>query len=259
LRPAGETEFVAQLTAQRGPASGPDIGAGIVGFADLGLGRSVAEVLDAHETVGQRRFKGVRYVAAWDPDPGVSGAYPTRPGMLGAAAVQAAVGELAARQLSLDLWVYFHQLKEVAALAAACDDLPIVVNHCGGPIGVQAYANRRAEVLQEWTAGIRSLGPYEHVAMKFGGMAMKLAGFGWRERPAPPSAEELAGAWRPYFDVCMDTFGPERLMFESNFPVDRTGCSYTTLWNAFTILASSASLDERRALFSNTARRVYRL
>ena len=259
LRPVGETEFVAQLTAERSLAVGPDICAGIIGYADLALGGSVAEVLDAHESVGQRRFKGIRYVTAWDPDPGIPSAYPTRPGMLDAAAVRTGVVELASRHLSLDLWVYFHQLKEVAAFGAACDGLPIVVNHSGGPIGIQAYANQRSEVLRQWTAGIRSLKPYEHIAIKFGGMAMKLGGFAWRDRPIPPSSEELAGAWKPYFDVCLDTFGPERFMFESNFPVDRTGSSYTTLWNAFTILAAGASLDERHALFSDTARRIYRL
>jgi L-fuconolactonase len=259
LRPVGETEFVAQLTAKRGRAPGPDICAGIIGFADLSLGRSVADVLDAHESVGQGRFKGIRYVTAWDPDSGVPRSYPTAPGMLGAAAVQASVTELASRQLSLDLWVYFHQLKEVAALATACDDLPIVVNHCGGPIGIGPYLERRAEVLRQWTANIQCLRPCKHVAIKFGGLTMKLAGYAWRERPMPPSSDELAGAWKPYFDVCLDTFGPERLMFESNFPVDRTGCSYTSLWNAFTILASNCSLDERRAMFLSTARRIYRL
>lgn len=57
----------------------------------------------------------------------------------------------------------------------------------------------------------------------------------------------------------MEAFGADRCMFESNFPVEKMGTSYTTLWNAFKAVVSSASDDEKRWLFSETARRTYRL
>ena len=88
---------------------------------------------------------------------------------------------------------------------------------------------------------------------------MPLAGFAWRKLPQPPSSELLADAWRPYFEVCLDVFGPQRCMFESNFPVDRSGCTYTSLWNAFKRLAAPLGIDAQRALLCGTARRVYRI
>ncbi len=76
--------------------------------------------------------------------------------------------------------------------------------------------------------------------------------------PRAPSTE-LAEEWRPYVDATIQAFGPNRCMFESNFPVDRGSCEYDVLWNTFKILAAGYSADEKTALFSDTARRVYRL
>ena len=75
----------------------------------------------------------------------------------------------------------------------------------------------------------------------------------------PPSSVELADAWRPYIETCVELFGAERCLFESNFPVDKAMYSYRTLWNAFKRLAADASDDEKTALFSATAASTYRL
>jgi predicted TIM-barrel fold metal-dependent hydrolase len=75
--------------------------------------------------------------------------------------------------------------------------------------------------------------------------------------PAPSS--QLAAEWKPYIETCIEAFGPRRCMFESNFPVDLGSCDYDVLWNAFKILAAGYSPDDKTALFSDTARRVYRL
>ena len=86
-----------------------------------------------------------------------------------------------------------------------------------------------------------------------------MAGFGWHKREAPPGSAELAEAIEPYYRTCIEYFGPEHCMFESNFPVDRASCSYTVLWNAFKRLTQGYSASERAALFHDTASRVYRL
>ena len=257
LRPVGETEYVVSMLAQSAPASGTRLCAGMLAYADLSLGDAVDEVLDAHALAAQGRFKGVRYATAWDADPAIHRAYPTRAGMLREAPVQAGARRLAARGLSVDLWLYFHQLEDAAVLARACPDLPIIINHCGGPLGIGPYAGRRDEVFARWRAAIQIFQTLDNVALKFGGLAMGAAGFAWRAQPVPPASEELARAWQPYFDVCVDTFGPRRCMFESNFPVDRTGCTYTSLWNAFKRLVSPLAQSERQAMLSATARRVY--
>jgi len=260
LRPVGETAYVAALaeaSVEQGSAMG--IAAGIVGYADLSLGDATDAVLDAHAEAGRGRFRGVRYSTAWDADPAIHASYPTHAGMLREAQVQAGARCLARRGLSLDVWLYFHQLGDVLALARACPELTIVVDHCGGPIGMGPYAQRREEVFGSWRVALQPLRALPNVLLKFGGLAMPLAGFGWRKLPQPPSSEMLAEAWRPYFDVCLDVFGPQRCMFESNFPVDRAGCTYTSLWNAFKRLAAPHSAGDRQQLLAGTARRAYRI
>jgi L-fuconolactonase len=259
LRPVGETEFVAALREHPEGRGGPDLCAGIIGYADLSLGAQLSEVLDAHVRAGGTRFKGLRYTASWDADPAIHSSRPTRPGMLGEPAVVAAAHRLASRRLTLDVWLYFHQLPDVKYLAKSCPDLSIIVNHCGGILGIGSYAGRRTEVLARWTDSVQRLGALENVALKFGGLAMALAGFPWRKGLAPPHSGELADAWRVYFEVCLQAFGSRRLMFESNFPVDRTGCTYVSLWNAYRRLSESLSASERDGLFAANASRIYAL
>ena len=74
---------------------------------------------------------------------------------------------------------------------------------------------------------------------------------------AGTSSHVLAALWRPYIETCIDAFGADRAMFESNFPVDRWGADYATLWNAFKRLSAGASAAEKRALFAGTAARTY--
>ncbi|HEY4249940.1 MAG TPA: amidohydrolase family protein, partial [Roseomonas sp.] len=84
-------------------------------------------------------------------------------------------------------------------------------------------------------------------------------GFDFHEKADPPSSESLAAAWQPYVETCIDAFGAARCMFESNFPVDKGMCGYGVLWNTFKRLAAGYSPAEKRALFSGTAARVYRI
>lgn len=259
LRPVGETEFVAGLPGLELRADGLSVAAGIIARADLALGEGVTEVLLAHQRAALGRLRGVRFASAYDPDPAIHLSYPTRAGMLREPSVQAGARCLARQGLSFDAWLFFHQLGDLEHLARACPDLQIVIDHCGAPIGIGPYANRRKEVFGRWRDALRPLGALPNVYLKFGGLAMPVFGFGWRKQERPPDSEVLAQAWRPYFEVCLDTFGPQRCMFESNFPMDRTGCTYGSLWNAFKRLAAPLAPQERAWLLEGTARRVYRL
>jgi predicted TIM-barrel fold metal-dependent hydrolase len=88
---------------------------------------------------------------------------------------------------------------------------------------------------------------------------MGISGWDFHLQPIPPSSGELANAWRPYMETCIEAFGVKRCMFESNFPVDKGMCSYPVLWNAYKRLTAGASVDERATLFHDTAARFYRL
>ncbi len=258
-RCVGETRWLVQELERAGALGTPAVCRGLIARADLALGAQLQDVLEQHLQAGGYWVKGWRFCAAWDPSPAIRSHYPSAPDMFERALTSQGLDTTARSGLALDLWVYFHQLQAVARWLKRQPDALVVLDHCGGPIGLGSHAGRREEVLAEWTQGLRQFARMSRVHLKFGGLAMPLAGFGWHRRPEAPSSQALADAWRPYFDVALELFGPGRMMFESNFPVDRSGCSQITLWNAFKRLCSPLSIDERRQLLGGTASDVYRL
>ena len=259
FRSVGEAEFVAGMAAMSesglyGPAR---ICAGFVGAADLTMGDAVDDVLDALAEASGGRLRGIRGKANWDADASVNtGVRPfSEPHLLLDARFQAGVGRLAARGLVYDAWQYYPQLPEVCSLAEAFPDLTIVVNHCGGLLGIGPYAG--PDNFATWKARIGEVARYPNVTMKLGGLSGRRCGFGYDRQPARPSAEQLAQDWRPFIETCIEAFGSGRCMFESNFPPDKVGADYGRLWNAFKIIASGCSADDKMQLFSGTASRVY--
>ncbi len=261
MRPVGETEFVQGIAARS--ASGqygmPLVAAGIVGFADLTLGAAVVPVLEAHIAASRNRFRGIRYSSVWDASPEVT-VYVRRPrGLLLDTKFREGFAYLHKYGLSFDAWLYHPQLMELADLAGAFPDTPIILDHIGGLLGIGPYAGKREKVFGEWKRGIAKLATCPNVVVKLGGLGMPLSGFDWHERRIPVGSAELAEAMAPYCEFCIEQFGVNRCMFESNFPVDKQSYSYTVIWNAFKRIAKDYSLGERAALFHDTAVRVYRL
>lgn len=259
MQPVGEVEF-ANAIAEASAGGSTAVCAGIVGHADLMLGDRVEGVLEALIAAAPARMRGIRHITAWHPDPAVKATiYNPFERQMFDDTFRAGFACLGRLNLSYDAFVYHTQIDDVAQLADAFPDTPIVMNHVGGVVGIGPYEGKRAEVLAAWRRDVRVLAERPNVTMKIGGLAMRLPGFGFNEMPSPPSSEYLADAWRPYVDTCIDAFGPTRCMFESNFPVDKASTGYIALWNAFKRLAAACSAGDKAALFSGTAARVYRL
>jgi predicted TIM-barrel fold metal-dependent hydrolase len=260
FRPLGETAFVAQAAREADARGGPRVAAAIVGFADLTAGAAIRPVLEAQLAAGEGRLRGLRFISAWHPDAAARGSMATPPPMLLLdPAFRAGFAQLAPLGLSFDAWMYHTQLAELRDLADAFPDTPIVLNHLGGAIGIGPYADRGRHVRAAWSAALRELAHCPNLHLKLGGLGMRLFGFGAHERPRPPSSEELAELWRPMVETAVEAFGAGRCMFESNFPVDKAGIGYTTLWNAFKRITARWSASERAALFHDTAARFYRI
>jgi L-fuconolactonase len=268
MKPVGETEFangVAAMSAS-GAYGGTRVCAAIVGFADLRLGDAVRPVLEAHiaaaggPAAAGGRFRGIRHIAAWDSDSSLlNSAYPTTEDLLATPEFRAGFAHLAALGLSFDAWLFWHQIPRLTALARAFPDTAIVLNHCGGVVLTGRHASRRDEVFTAWSAALRELATCPNVMVKLGGLGMPLSGFGFDAREGAPSSTELAEAWRPWMEGCIEAFGPERCMFESNFPADKVSYGYGVGWNAMKRIAASASADEKDDLFWRSAARFYRL
>jgi predicted TIM-barrel fold metal-dependent hydrolase len=262
FRPVGEVEFangVAAMSASGGYGKGL-LCAGIVSHVNMMLGDGARPVLEAEIAAGNGRFRGIRHSSAWDADASVAGAYATRPkGLLLDTTFRKGFACLAPLGLSFDAWMFHPQIGDLADLARAFPDTRIVLDHCGGILGIGSYAGRRDEIFATWKASIREVAKCPNVSVKLGGLAMRLLGYGFHERPMPPSSEEAANAWRPYIETCIEAFGPERAMFESNFPPDKGQCSYLVIFNAFKRIGAPYSEAEKTALFSKTATDFYRL
>ncbi|MBI3514536.1 MAG: amidohydrolase family protein [Proteobacteria bacterium] len=260
-RALGETEFVTGIAAMSASGGyGPTrIAAGIVGRVDLTLGARAKAILERHIAVAGGRFRGVRHSSPYHADPVARGSSAqTSPGLLADAGFRAGFACLKPLGLSFDAWMYHTQLADLVDLARAFPEQPIVLDHIGGALGIGPYAGQRDAVFRDWSAGMRALAGCPNVHVKLGGLGMPMTGFDFGTRAEPPSSTELATAWKPYFDACVEAFGAQRCMVESNFPVDKGMFGYAVMWNAFKRWAAGCSAADKAALFSGTAARFYR-
>jgi predicted TIM-barrel fold metal-dependent hydrolase len=262
MRPIGEVEFVQGLAAASASGLyGPGrAAASIIGHANLLLGDRVAPVLEALKAGSPNRFRGIRHSVTWDPHPEVENTAAHRmQAQLANEQFRAGARVLARMGLTLEGWMYFPQLPELGEFARAIPDLQIILNHIGGLIRTGPYAGKNDEVLATWRRGVAAVAQCPNVTIKLGGMGMPRTGFDWHTRATPIGSVELAAAMAPYMNFCIEKFGPNRCMFESNFPVDKVSFSYHVMYNAFKRLSQGYSAYERTAMFHDTAVRIYRV
>ncbi len=259
LQPVGETRYVAGIAeASRADDSQATI-AGIVSRADL-THPGLDEVLDAHEAAGQGLFRGIRHSGASDPHPEAL-TIPGRaqPGLYNEDAFRQGVARLGERGYTYDTWHYHHQNEDFCSLARAVPDTTMILDHFGTPLGVGRFQGKREEIYTQWCKDIEAIAGCQNVVAKLGGLAMPDNGFGWHEQSQPPSSDEFVEQQARYYHHTIECFGPDRCMFESNFPVDRMSLSYHVLYNGLKKIAARYTDSEQAAMFAGTARRVYRL
>ena len=259
LRPVGEVEFVQGLAAasNSGVYGDSRAAAAIVGHADLKLADKVQPVLEALQAASPNRFRGIRHNVTWNTDPSWDNR--ETQGILANSQFREGARVLARMGLSLDMMQAFPQMPEIADFAKAVPDLTIILNHIGGLSRTGIYANKDDEVIPVWEEGIAAVAACPNVVVKLGGLGMPRIGFGWHGREVPIGSEELAEAMSPWLTYCIEQFGPNRCMFESNFPPDKVSFSYNVMYNAFKIMSGSYSSTERAAMLHDTAVRVYRI
>jgi L-fuconolactonase len=111
---------------------------------------------------------------------------------------------LPAHNLTFEAWIYHPQIKTLTEVARECPEVKIVLNHFGGPLGVGPY--KRNEVFPGWRADIKALSACPNVYVKLGGLAMIVNAFDFHLAPLQPSSGEMASAWRPYVEACIEKF-----------------------------------------------------
>ncbi|MFK7864479.1 MAG: amidohydrolase [Pseudohongiellaceae bacterium] len=261
LAPVGETVFVDELAEQSasGEFGKTQAGAGIISFADLLLGTDVQAVLESHSEASTR-FRGIRHACSWDSSTAIRRSHTNPPPQLYLnSKFREGFACLSQFNWVFDAWLYHSQLPELISLAEAFPHQTIVLDHVGGPLGIGPYQGKREEVFQSWKKHIVKLAHCKNVSVKLGGLGMAINGFGWHKLPAPPSSKQLAQANAPYIETCIEAFGIERCMFESNFPVDKVSSSYGVLWNSFKRITEHYSEHEKAKLFHDNAVTIYSL
>lgn len=226
--PVKETETLQQV-ADRSPV--PIV---IVSGGDL-RSPDFPALLDRHAQFPI--FRGIRQVVNRHPKPEFSyGA----PDLMADPAFLSGLKELGRRGLSFDLQLYPHQMETAAALAAQASGTQVILNHAG------MWADRDPAGWRQWKAGMRALAAQPNIAAKVSGFAMM-------------DPHWTVESIRPLVYETLEAFGADRVMFASNFPVDKLHADYPTVWQGFAAATETLSPDEKAALFRDNARRLYRI
>jgi L-fuconolactonase len=219
-------------------AAGPGLVAGVVGWADL-TAPGVADVLAAlRELPGGDRLAGIRHPVLVEPDP----AWLARPDVLRGLAAVAAAG------LAYDIVGEPRHLPAAVTAATRLPELTFVLDHLGNP-DVSPGASPAAR--QPWAGAVTRLAALPNTTAKLSGILGV---------PPPPGATPGTVAHiRPYYDFVLSEFGPDRLMFGSDWPPCTLEASYSQVCAAARFLTAGLSNAEQEAIFSRTARHAYRL
>ncbi|GAA4084597.1 amidohydrolase family protein [Streptomyces shaanxiensis] len=205
--------------------------AGVVGWTDLTRPDAAEELARLRELPGGRYLKGIRHQVQGEPDPE----------WLLRADVRRGLTAVAEAGLGYDLLVLPHQLPACVKAAADHADLTFVLDHLGKP----PIASGERE---PWETAVRSLAALSNTVCKFSGMVTEADLTSW-------TVDDL----RPYADVVLDAFGPDRMMFGSDWPVCTLAASYRQVVSTADELAAALSDSERAQIFEGTAARVYGL
>ena len=259
LAQADETRWVEAL-ARRHDAEGPRLHA-IVAAADLAR-PDLPDLLAAHREAS-RRFCGVRDKLAWSTNPGVMG-FATAPDRMGDPAWRRGFASLADHELSFDAWIYLEQANALGDLLRAYPRVRVVLDHLATPVAAGGpFAGRgldepaQAAIRRRWHDAIARLAEHPQLHVKLSGLFMPVVGWGLHGRTTPVTTAQVRDALAPFVEHALRSFGPERCMFASNFPMDKVSLGFEQLYDAYRELVASRPVAEQRALFHDNALRYY--
>jgi len=248
MKPAGEVDAMMEVNRQH-----PGIVQGIIAHADLTLGKEVEPLLKLYSA--NPMVKGIRDALACPRDDSISAdatpdkGYDTK--------FREGFALLQKYNLTYDSWHFHVDLDSFTDLAKSFPQQTMICDHMAFPLGIGKYD--KEATFPEWKTKMTELAKYNNVYVKIGGFGMRFPGFGFDERPKPPTSDELAAAWAPYVKHTIDAFGVDRCIMESNFPMDKISCSYTVLFNALKKIVKDYSQEDKQKLFELNALRVYQL
>jgi len=255
MGPVGETKWVDALD---------DPPKSLVAHADLSDSANLAAVLDAHAAASSR-FAGVRDMMAAHPSKKIHD-WAESTATLTSPEFEAGLRTVGERGLSFDAWVYSNQLCDLARLVGRVPDTRIVLDHMGTPIalagpfgGLGQTAQQRDAIRRDWYEDLERLAQNPNVHLKMSGLLMCNLGFGYHKADQVPSISKVVDDIGSHIRYGIDTFGVDRCMFASNFPMDKVSIKWETLYDAFFEIVSDYSAEDQQKLFAGNAEAFYQI
>ncbi len=256
-----ETAWVAQLPFGQG--NSPKLGA-IVGKADP-LSPHFEDILRAH-IAASPLFRGIRCMAAHHTDPGVHG-YSAYTDIYRNPIFLKRFEKLACYGLSFDAWAFSTQLPDVTFLAKQFPEIPLVIDHLATPVGIFGPVGRttgqtsaqRAGILNQWKDDLAALAELPHVHAKVSGLLMPVLGHTFHKRHELASVDMIMNLLGPLVEHACEVFGPKRLIFASNFPMDKVTARLPDIIEAYAQLIAPHGEAALKAVFRENAIRFYDL
>ena len=250
---AGETAWLQSLN---------DKPMAIIGEARLSDLDHLDAVLDAHQEASPL-FRGVRDMVAQHPAKGVHNWCHSN-NLLTSDNFKKGFQRLGERGLTFDTFLYSNQLEDFARLTKDVPHTKVVLDHVGSPValvnpygGAGLNAEERKEIKEKWYEGLSIVAQNEQVHMKLSGLFMPILGFNFHQRKEAPALAEVVEAMEPHIKFAIDTFGVDRCMFASNFPMDKVSLSYELLYDAYFEIVKDFSESDQEKLFSGNAMDFY--
>jgi predicted TIM-barrel fold metal-dependent hydrolase len=255
-----ETHWLNQLNFK---AHNLNLGA-IVATADP-TDKKFKDILTAHQDASPL-FRGIRKMAAWHDDQGVyrwcdkAHLYQSKTFLKG-------FEHLAKKELSFDAWAYSTQLNEINILAKNFPQTPIIVDHLATPVGLFGpvgkrtgrTSTQRADIFEKWKNDLEVLAQLKNVHAKISGLMMPVLGHTFYQQQRTASIAEIIHLLTPMIQHAINVFGTDRIIYASNFPMDKPNVSLSDLISAYIEIINPYGDHALYSIFRRNAANFYKL
>lgn len=256
----GETEFIESLPFNEDTVK---LG-GIVATADP-CDSNFKKILKLHQKAS-KRLRGIRRMAAFHEDKGVHN-WTDTPHLYTQKKFLKGFEQLAQHNLSFDAWVYSQQIADVIELAKIFPETSIVLDHLGTPAGLFGKVGQntglsktaRENIFYQWQEDIAELSTLPNVYTKMSGLFMPVLGHQFYKNKQLASKQQIIDLVAPLILHALESFGTYRVMFASNFPMDRVNTSLVNIIDAFSDIVMQYDESAFEKVFHHNAKQFYRL
>ncbi|RKG46799.1 MULTISPECIES: amidohydrolase family protein [Acinetobacter] len=227
--------------------------------------RKFKKILEAHQQASPL-FRGIRKMASWHPDAGIhrwcdqSNLYTQKSFLKG-------FEHLTDMQLSFDAWGYANQINDIKSLAQNFQNTPIMLDHLATPVGLFGKVGKstgykpsqRKAIFQQWKDDISHLAEQKNVHAKISGLMMPVLGHGYFRTKRTATVNEMVELLSPMIEHAVAVFGTDRIVYASNYPMDKPNAKLTDLIEAYIHMLSPYGAENLQKMMRDNAIAFYKM